>query len=730
MCACVDFTLPSLLEVFLCREGRTIPLKAGQDKAGSDAQNSGKRLSGSWKSRRSRRTAQRYSVRDARKSQLSTSDSEAGNSDDKVTAPGARHRRSHGSTLRVTCQHHQSDTLSSQSQQVPTIQQNLTPDAMNALERSQPHPRLFGPQGLDNEVLTDPTALSIFNRMENSPFDLCHVLLSLLEKVCKFDMTINHNPGLAVVVVPTLTEILTEFGDCCGPGEGGGGGGGGGGTGSGVDELAGGWTEEPIALVQRMLLRTILHLMFVDVGQSEALPDNLRRSLTDLLRATLKIRSCLERQADPFAPRPKKTLQEVQEDFSFSRYRHRALLLPELLEGVLQVLLSCLQASAPNPFFFSQALELVHEFVQHRGLDLFEATALRLEGLAAARDNVNVTTELASEASERLRGLVAGMLKILGAIKKAKSEQLHQTVCARRRHRRCEYSHFLHHHRDLTGLPVAAFKQAARRNPFEEEAEGEVRYPERCCCLAACAHQCLRLLQRLSPTGPTVLQVLAGMQAVGICCCMDPRSVVEPLLRAFQAPGLRSYQSHVLSVLSRLVLEQLGGSQPSERAKQASCNICTLDSSQLPGLEETLQGCQPGTGAGESAPTTGTATSPNLSYRSKGILPSGAAEDMLWKWDALKAYQELVFGEDWQLSQQIAGHLCQLTLRGNAVVQWQLYTHIFSPMLQRGVELAHHAQQLGVSTTCTQACTYHTHCLPIEVLLIYLQTVPALLKSR
>uniref|UniRef100_A0A671VJR5 Lysosomal trafficking regulator n=1 Tax=Sparus aurata TaxID=8175 RepID=A0A671VJR5_SPAAU len=671
-----DFTLPSLLEVFLSREVKAAPLRAGQ-KATIDEQNSGKRSrvgSGTWKSRRSRRTAQRYSVKDARKSQVSTSDSEANPEDTAATGPGgARSRRSHGSTIRV----------------------------------SSP-----GSQMMDTETLTDPAAISIFNRMENSPFDLCHVLLSLLEKVCKFDMSINHNPGLAVSVVPTLTEILTEFGDCCGPG---------GGGGTGAEELAGGWTEEPIALVQRMLLRTILHLMSVDVSQSETLPDSLRRSLTDLLRATLKIRSCLDRQTNPFAPRPKKTLQEVQDDFSFSRYRHRALLLPELLEGVLQVLLGCLQASTPNPFFFSQALELIHEFVQHRGLDLFEATVLRLEGLSRARDS-----EVVGEASERLRGLIAGVFKIISAVKKAKSEQLHQSVCARRRHRRCEYSHFLHHHRDLSGLPVSAFKQAARRNPFEEDGEGKegmegdaVRYPERCCCLAACSHQCLRLLQRLSPSGPAVLQVLAGVQAVGICCCMDPRSVVGPLLHAFQAPGLRSYQSHVLSVLGRLILDQLGGGQPSEKAKLASCNICTLDSSQLPGLEETLQ-------HGDHS-----AISTSLCYRSQGILPSGGgAEDMLWKWDALEAYQELVFGEDWQLSQQIAGHVCQLTLRGNAIVQWQLYTHIFNPVLQRGVELAHHAQQLGVSTVCTQVCSYHTRCLPVEVLLIYLQTLPALLKSR
>lgn len=703
LCVLTDFILPSLLEIFLSREVKAAPLRTGQ-KAATDEQNSGKRSrigSGTWKSRRSRRTSQRYSVEDARKSQVSTSDSEA-NSEDRAVGGTARSRRAQGSTIQVSCQHHRSEAL------------QLTSTATNTTETMSapyPHPRAPGSQMVDNETLTDPAAISIFNRMENSPFDLCHVLLSLLEKVCKFDMSINNNPGLGVSVVPTLTEVLTEFGDCCGPG---------GGGGMGPEELAGGWTEEPIALVQRMLLRTILHLMSVDISQSDRLPDSLRRSLTDLLRATLKIRSCLERQNNPFAPRQKKTLQEVQDDFSFSRYRHRALLLPELLEGVLQVLLSCLQASTPNPFFFSQALELIHEFVQHRGLELFEATVLRLEGLGRA------SADVGREASERLLALIAGVFKIISAIKKAKSEQLHQSVCARRRHRRCEYSHFLHHHRDLSGLPVSAFMQTARRNPFEEEGEGSegteggaVRYPERCCCLAACAHQCLRLLQRLSPGGPSVLQVLAGIQTVGICCCMDPRSVIGPLLHAFQAPGLRNYQSHVLSVLSRLILDQLGGGQPSEKAKLASCNICTLDSSQLPGLEETLQQGEPST------------VSTSLCYRSQGILPSGGgAEEMLWKWDALGAYQELVFGEDWQLSQQIAGHVCHLTLRGNAIVQWQLYTHIFNPVLQRGVELVHHAQQLGVSTVCTQVCSYHTQCLPVEVLLIYLQTLPALLKSR
>uniref|UniRef100_A0A8C9RJI1 Lysosomal trafficking regulator n=1 Tax=Scleropages formosus TaxID=113540 RepID=A0A8C9RJI1_SCLFO len=670
-----DFTLPALLDIFSSRERAAGPPRTGQENVGPDASGSGKHPTAGIKPRRQRRAAQRYSVRDACKSQLSTSDSDA-NSDDRTVGSARRRRRS----------------------QVPSHPPPPIADSMTAVDRAESQQRLLG-----EETLTDPAALSIFNRMENSAFDLCHVLLSLLEKVCKFDMSLNHNPALAASVVPTLTEILTDFGDCCGPG----GGGGGGGL---AEDLASGWTEEPIALVQRMLLRTILHLMSVDLSKAEALPDRLRRSLTGLLRATVKIRGCLEKQADPFAPRPKRTLEEMQEEFSsFSRCRHRALLLPELLEGVLQVLLGCLQASTPNPFFFSQAVELVHEFVQHRGLELFETTVLQLEALGGQAEE--------GETAGRVRRLISSMVRIVSTIKRTKSEQLHQSVCARRRHRRCEYSHFLHHHRDLSGLPVSAFKQEAHRNPFDEDpGDGEVRYPDRCCCLAACAHQCLRLLGRLPSSGAASLQVLVAVQAVGVCCCMDPRSVVTPLLHAFRTPELRSHQAHILAVLARLLLEQLGGGQPSQRARLASCNICMVDSSQVPGIED---------------PTSDSALSSlSPAYRSQGILPSGSAEDVLWKWEALEAYRELAFGEDRQQSLLVAGHVCQLLLQGNVAVQWQLYANVLGPVLQRAVDVARHARELGVTIGCTQACGYHSRCLSVEVLLVYLQTLPVLLKSR
>lgn len=647
------------------------------------------------KSRRQRKITHRYSIRDARKTQLSTSDSEA-NSDDKGIAV-SKHRRPHQLQHFVT-QYPKEDDRTAKPDCLSTKEQ--TPPGTMALESFQ---GIMPRQEANTDLFSEPTALSIISHMHNSPFDLCHVLLSLLEKVCKFDITLNHNSALAASVVPTLTEFLAGFGDSCNL----------------SDSLEGplvsaGWTEEPVALIQRMLFRTVLHLMSADISTAEMMPESVRKNLTELLRAALKIRTCLEKQPDPFAPRQKKTLQEVQEGFVFSKYRHRALLLPELLEGVLQILICCLQSAASNPFFFSQAMDLVQEFIQHHGFNLFETAVLQMEWLIL-RDGVP------AEASEYLKALINSVMKIMSTVKKVKSEQLHHSVCTRKRHRRCEYSHFMRHHRDLSGLLVSAFKNQVSTNPFEETADGEVCYPERCCCIAVCAHQCLRLLQQASLSS-TCVQILSGVHSVGICCCMDPKSVISPLLHAFKLPALKNFQQHILSILSKLILDQLGGAEVSQKIKKAVCNICTVDSDQLVKLEGTLQG-----DSGDAEPSSGL---PSPSYRFQGILPSSGSEDVLWKWDALQAYQSFVFEEDRLHSVQIANHICSLIQKGNVVVQWKLYNYVFNPVLQRGVELAHHCQHLSVTSAQTHMCSHHSPCLPQEVLQIYLKTLPSLLKSR
>ncbi|CAK6442252.1 unnamed protein product [Pipistrellus nathusii] len=678
-----DFNLPFSVDIILTKEKNSSSPRSTQEKLHLEGSAPPPQVSAKVKSRRQRKAAHPCPVRDARKTQPSTSGSEADSGDRRPRRP---------------------------PQLQPLVAQApkeggpaAPPTRLSTRGQTPPESMASGRfQQANADILSEPAALSIISHMSNSPFDLCHVLLSLLEKVCTFDMNSNHNSALAASVVPTLTEFLAGLGGCRDLGDG-----------SDSQAVAAGWTEEPVALVQRMLFRTVLHLMSADVSAAGTMPDSLRKNLTELLRAALRIRTCLQRQPDPFAPRRKTTLQEVREGFAFSRHRHRALLLPELLQGLLQLLSCCLHSAAGNPFLFSQAVHLVQEFTQHRGFHLFETAVLQLECLILRGGGP-------AEAPARLRALVSGVLRIMGAVKKVKSEQLHHSMCTRQRHRRCAYSHFMHHHRDLSGLLVSAFKSQASTNPFEESPDGAVRYPERCCCLAVCAHQCLRLL-RLASLGSTCLQVLAGVQDVGLCCCMDPKSVIGPLLHAFQLPALKTFQQHILNVLSRLLLDQLGGAETPPRAKKAACNVCAVDADQLAKLEETLQGP-----AGDEEPASGL-PSP---YRCPGILPSSGSEDWLWRWDALGEYQKLVFDEDGLHSVPVANHICSLVQRGHVVVRWKLYGHIFNPVLQRGVELARRCRHPSVPPAQTHVCGRQSQCLPRDVLQVYVKTLPALLKSR
>lgn len=696
-----DFTLPFSVDLCFTKETHSSSLKSTQEKQNLEensnlsTQASVKLNCSSRKSRRQRKTTHRYSVRDARKSQLSTSDSE-GNSDEKTTIT-MKHRRSQ--LLQPFLPNpHKGQNVVDRCGFLEAEEAQIYHPGTNDVEDSK---QIIPIQEISSEMADEP-AVSSGSGLDNSAFDLCHVLLSLLEKVCKFDIALNHKSALAANVVSTLTELLSKLGDCYN-------------ASSAENEVVSlSWTEEPVALVQRMLFKTVLHLIAIDVISAETMPGNLKKNLIDLLKAALKTKSLLAKPYDPFASRKKRALQkEIQDDIVLSRYRHRVLLLPEFIEGVLQILICCLQSAASNPIYFSQAIDLVHEFIQHQGFKLFETTVLQMEWLVA-RD-----TEKNTEASEYLKALINSIMKIISTIKKVKSEQLHQSMCTRKRHRRCEYSHFMHHHRDLSGLPVSAFKNQISKNPFEETVDGEVEYPDRCCCIAVCAHQCLRLLGQVS-LGSTCFQTLSGIHNAGICCCMDPKSVIIPLLHSFRSQVLKNFQPHILSILNKFILDQLGGAQVSQKQTQASCNICTIDCDQIAELDDILQGNASDVSASSSTP-----------HRFQGILPTRGSEDALLKWDALKSYQSLVFEEDDKLRcMQIASHVCSLIQKGNEVIQWKLYNYIFNPVLQRGVELAHHSQQLAGITTPSQTGSYHKRCLHQEVLQIYLQTLPALFKSR
>ncbi|XP_069741266.1 lysosomal-trafficking regulator isoform X2 [Narcine bancroftii] len=688
-----DYNLSALEDLLFTKETKYSASKSPQEKPGHTtdgslglhAQVPPRCSTSNWKTRRQRRNTQCYALRDARKTPLSTSDSDTSSGDNNSVM--IRRRRQQTLEPFVTRQPREYHS-SPRSCLLPSLRDS---------EVAQDSPSLEGAAILEEVDMES----SILTRLANTPFDLCHILLTLLEKVCKFDMALNHNPALAASVVPTLTEFLTGFGDCCN---------------SDMSETEGfttEWTTKPAALVQRMLLRTVLHLLSVEIGYSSNMPDTLRRNIVDLLRAALKIKNDIEKHPYPFIPQPKKTVQELSKDVSFSSH-HKLLLLPELLEVVLKILICTLQSASTNPFFFTQAVDLVHEFTQHHGFELFESTVLEMENLMTKDESQS------KEAAEHIKSLIANVVKIITIVKKVKSEQLHQSVCPRKRHRRCEYSQFMHHHRDLSGLPFAAFRSQQSKNPLDTALDGEICYPSRCCCIAVCAHQCLHLLQEVSFSS-TCVHILSGVYSVGICCCMDPRSIIGPMLYAMKSQTFKNCQLHILNILSKFILEQLGGGEVSENVKHASCNICTVDSCQITDIPEILH---------EETIDIGSASSlANPDFQAHGILPSRRSRGTLWTWEALEAYQDLLFIEDTHLSLQIASHIFYLIQKGNSVVKWQLYTHIFNRVLQKGVEMSHDRHELKATTPCTHAHN-HIKYLSRDLLELHLHMLPSLFKSK
>ncbi|XP_029114650.1 lysosomal-trafficking regulator-like isoform X3 [Scleropages formosus] len=662
-----DFSLPSLAKVL--DQGRNVALLgSGRRKTESDKQRFVKLSSGLRKSRRQCKARRRCPAGKGSKSLLSTSDSGT-SSDDKSIGHGGRHWRSHRPNLQV-------DRLLRKRAVVAPI--STSDVAQPLLPGSETQTYMFG-------------TLSILEGRPCSSLDLCHVLLSLMEKVCRFDTALNRSINLVDRVVPVLTEILTEFAERRHGFAGG-------------EDLTEGWTEEPIALIQRMLLRAVLRLMSTDAGKREALPEHLRRSLLGLMEAILK-------QARHSPVQPRKGLQEAQDIVSSSACWHCLLVLPELLEGMLRVLLDCLQASVADLSSFQQVVKLIHEFVQRGGLELSGTSILVMESLCTEEHVAR------AEASECSKGLVYTILKIISAMKQATAEQLHQATCLRHRHHHCEYAFCLGHHRDVSGLPMPGYRQTACSEPCRDMSlEGkDGLYTDGCCILSACAHQCLCLLPLLPSSSPASLQILAGLQLAGICCCMEPWSVVAPLLDTLRASSPNAHRSRVLNLLSWLLLEQLGGARLPRRRQRDSCSICSLNEHHLFLLEKTTQGRCTGDEHSFTSPTL-----PNL----------GAEGGALHRWGALEAYRDLVFHEDPQLGLLAASHVCHLLLRGNAAVQLQLGIHVLTPVLQSGVALARYTRELSISTVCSQASSFRCQGLSVDVLQVFMRILPGLLRFR
>ncbi|XP_078592182.1 lysosomal-trafficking regulator-like isoform X1 [Branchiostoma floridae x Branchiostoma japonicum] len=551
--------------------------------------------------------------------------------------------------------------------------------------------------------------------MDMSAFELCQVLLSLLEKLSHSELahgTYGSNPASTVLhqlthMMASLSQSLCkETGNSAGMVE------------EDETDFVDGWSDVATASLQRMILRNVLTLCSLSCtkpsGISELAGSGIIATLLDAAKeAHSKIsRRGEDRKAESTNPADTKNSNSVHNDAndnnndegsgptsSYSSHQNGTgsehdtnilltsafalpsgtiLLVHEILRGVLMLINSIVQTLPINLSFLSQALNLLNEFYASNGYQLVLQTISQMEELLT---HLGDPAE-AGRVRDCITSLITAMFKVVISMKKAKVDYVHIMTCLRRKHKRCEYGRYIHHHHDICGLSSSSYEQLAHTlndsqfSPDSQYMSGsQMNFSPRGrgsatrCCIAVASET---LLQLLSSTSSRFIhmRVLAGIDNVGVCCCMLPFQVLRPVLGSLPTyqPNMRGY---ALSVLSRILLEQLGGMELNS-LRYESCTVCgstTVPST--PVYDLTVSST-------ESTAST-TATTESAFY---SITDTGRTFCIMSKWEALGQYQELLRLEDSGVSVQVARHLLHLVAHANEGVRKEFFIQVYLPLLQ------------------------------------------------
>uniref|UniRef100_UPI00358DFC63 lysosomal-trafficking regulator-like n=1 Tax=Myxine glutinosa TaxID=7769 RepID=UPI00358DFC63 len=545
-----------------------------------------------------------------------------------------------------------------------------------------------------------------------SPFELCRVLLSLLNKMCSSCYLVHsgqRGQTLTVGIIPSLLRFLGALGEETG------------------GAFVAGWTGESVALIQRMLLRCILRILVAMVSSSRADHDEsnmevLQTAASDLLQAAkttqLELKRASRQPASPFSPKPKCTEEEVlqtkqvesdTETGVVATGHHTAFLGPELLHGTLQIALSAVCASGSNPFFLSQTMEFLREFVSGHGFKLYHEALLSLEKLLPFGQTFPQVchTPVLRDARFYIRVLIADVTAVIVAVKKARINRtcpspLYGANAHRKRHhhrlRQSTSPVNEHHHSDLSGQPAftSGLHSNHSPNPFdleslnndrillgveEEEDDANDSVSSEHCCVALFAARCLSVAS-MATSLEVASRVLVAVRKAGVCCCLDPREVVRPVFRCICGPvgaaGGRAFQQYALAVLARLMLDQLGGhaSGLDPETKLHVGQQCTFCSPEYVSSSSDLKD----------------------------------VEQVRRRWEILENYTGLVLGDAGPLTALlVVRHASYLARNGCGELRRQVFVHVMAPLLRQGAEAACQLVPITSEDRCICAQTSGLH---------------------
>lgn len=169
------------------------------------------------------------------------------------------------------------------------------------------------------------------------------------------------------------------------------------------------------------------------------------------------------------------------------------------------------------------------------------------------------------EAVTLAKRLLEAIGRLIGGMKRVRSEVVHSGACPRSRHKACRerVAAGMHHHHELLGGAGAGGAGVAGGAP------------PGACCVALLYGALARLLadEALAARAPLRHKLLRVMLACGVCCCFSPGLLMENIVRLMLMHA--NVASKCLQVLEHTVYGDLGASILIPRVTdQLPCSVC------------------------------------------------------------------------------------------------------------------------------------------------------------
>ena len=485
--------------------------------------------------------------------------------------------------------------------------------------RTQVWPSLIrDDESASEDDLGDSTDDIDFTGTSVSSSDLFQLILQLLEDLAVLDIDISgHVQSLSAVILPMLLDVLQNFAtpsssddrhESATTGE---------------DSVVVPWAREKSLRLYQQLVRVILSLSGIVATQQNGVRIILSLKVVTGLLSALAFCHVEEETCDG------KEASQLEWN-----------IIHDTVCGCLDLFRVVYTHLPFNPSFLRDANAVMELFRRHGGEKYFRQL-YHVNDLSGAEKG-----HLGCEAHENP---IKWLCNLIHCLKVVKVNYIHAIKCLKRRHRNCEYGACFHHHHDIFGAALDLVLPIIEESP---QVQGKLSDPSLCqmakwsCLLLECLKQ--------SQSKSSRLLILCALREEGVCCCLQPASVVNVLVPMLPdlSPAVRNY---ALETLNSMLLDQFDGAVEDHTVSSAACSHCSSERPVIPLYIDS-----------------------GFASSELGDFPE---KQSLLRWRHLRLLRKHVLSVDESIAHSVAKHLITLAIRGNSSIKEELFFGVYLHVL-------------------------------------------------